>query len=97
MYQKWTTKRGDPFCRHRFNAFYFDLYSDYYEWLTLQDKKIGLVNSGSIKVGAKSVNLRPEPDDQQSTENNLMCILIFYIFSRLVDLLAGRHTSLLHA
>jgi hypothetical protein len=62
----------------------------------LQDKQIGLVNSGFTKVGAQSVNLRPEPDDQQSTENNLMFILIFYIFARLSDLLAGRHTSLAH-
>jgi hypothetical protein len=33
--------------------------------------KIGLVNSGFIKVGAESVNLEPERDNQQLTYQNL--------------------------
>jgi hypothetical protein len=50
-----------------------------------------------MKVGAQSVNLRPEPDDKQPTKKNFMGILIFYIFSRLADLLAGRQTSFARA
>jgi len=56
-----------------------------------------MVSSGFMKVGAQSVNLRPGPDEQQPTKKNYMGILIFYIFSRLVDLLAGRHTSFARA
>ena len=45
-----------------------------------------------IKLGPQRVNLRPRPDEQQSTKKKFMGILIFYIFSRLADLLAGRDT-----
>jgi hypothetical protein len=55
------------------------------------------MNFGFMKVGAQSVNLRPGPDDQQSTKKKFMGILIFYIFSRLVDLLTGRQTPLARA
>jgi len=34
--------------------------------------------------------MRPERDNQQLIKQNPMCILIFYIYSRLSDLLAGR-------
>jgi hypothetical protein len=60
-------------------------------------QKIGLMNFGFMKVGAQSVDLRPGPDDQQSTKKKFMGILIFYIFSRLVDLLTGRQTPLARA
>ena len=43
-----------------------------------------------MKVGAQSVNVRPERDYQQLTRQNPMFILIFYIYSRLSDLWAGR-------
>jgi hypothetical protein len=43
-----------------------------------------------MKVGAQSVNVRPERDNQQLTKQNPMFILIFYICSRLSDLWAGR-------
>jgi len=46
-----------------------------------------------MKLGAQRVDLRPGPDDQQSTKKKFMSILIFYIFSRLADFLAGRATS----
>jgi len=55
-------------------------------------QKIELVSSELMKLGAQRVNLRPGPDDQQSTKKKFMGILIFYIFSRLVDLLTGRQT-----
>jgi hypothetical protein len=47
-----------------------------------------------MKVGAQSVDMRPERDNQQLTKQNPMSILIFYIFSRLSDLWAGRQTFL---
>ena len=50
-----------------------------------------------MKIGAESVNLRPELDDQQSIKKNFMFILIFYVFARFADLLAGRQTSLARA
>jgi hypothetical protein len=68
------------------------LYFPYLERLALQDEKIGLWNSGFMKVGAQSVDVRPERDNQQLTKQNSMCILIFYIYSRLFDLWAGRQT-----
>jgi hypothetical protein len=43
-----------------------------------------------MKVGAQSVNVRPELDSQQLTKQNPMFILIFYFYSRLSDLWAGR-------
>jgi hypothetical protein len=43
-----------------------------------------------MKVGAQCVDMRPERDNQQLIKQNPMCILIFYIYSRLSDLLAGR-------
>jgi hypothetical protein len=55
------------------------------------------MNSGFMTVGAQSVDVRPERDDQQLTEPNPMSILIFYIFSRLSDLWAGRQMFLAHA
>lgn len=45
-----------------------------------------------MKVGPQSVDVRPDPDDQQSTKKKFMGILIFYFFSRLADLLARRDT-----
>jgi hypothetical protein len=50
-----------------------------------------------MKVGAQSVDVRPEGDNQQLTEQNPMCILIFYIYSRLYDLWVGSHKFLAHA
>jgi len=50
-----------------------------------------------MTIGAQSVNLRPELDEQQSTKQNFMGILIFYIFSRLADLLVRRETSFARA
>jgi hypothetical protein len=50
-----------------------------------------------MKVGAQSVEVRPERDNQQLTKQNPMSILIFYIFSRLSDLLAGWQKFLAHA
>jgi len=50
-----------------------------------------------MKVGAQSVNVRPERDNQQLTKQNPMFILIFYICSRLSDLLMGWHKFLAHA
>jgi len=43
-----------------------------------------------MKVGAQCVDMRPERDNQQLTKQNPMCILIFYIYSRLFDLWTGR-------
>jgi len=43
-----------------------------------------------MKVGAQRVDMTPERDNQQSTKQNPMSILIFYIYSRLSDLWAGR-------
>jgi hypothetical protein len=50
-----------------------------------------------MKVGAQSVDVRPERDNQQLTKQNPMCILIFYIFSRIPDLWAGWYKFLAHA
>jgi hypothetical protein len=50
-----------------------------------------------MKVGAQSVDVRPEGDDKELTKPNPMCILIFYIFSRLSDLWVGSHKFLAHA
>ena len=50
-----------------------------------------------MKVGAQSVDMRPERDDQQLTKQNPMSILIFYMCSRLSDLCAGWHKFLAHA
>jgi hypothetical protein len=50
-----------------------------------------------MKVGAQHVDLRPEPDNQQLIKHNPMFILIFYIYSRFSDLLAGWHKSLARA
>jgi len=50
-----------------------------------------------MKVGAQTVNMRPERDNQQLTKPNPMCILIFYVFSRLSDFLTRRQTLLAHA
>jgi len=55
------------------------------------------MNFGFMKVGAQSVDLRPGPDDQQSTKKKFMGILLFYIFSRLVDMLTARQTPLARA
>jgi hypothetical protein len=90
-------KRGGPFLRGRHNVSTYDLYFAYLERLALQDEKIGWWNSGFMTVGAQSVDVRPERDDQQLTEPNPMSILIFYIFSRLSDLWAGRQMFLAHA
>jgi hypothetical protein len=50
-----------------------------------------------MKVGAQCVHMRPERDNQQLTKQNPMCILIFYIYSRLLDLWAERQNFLAHA
>jgi len=50
-----------------------------------------------MKVGAQHVDVRPERESQQSIKQNPMFILIFYIYSRFSDLLAGWHRSLAHA
>jgi hypothetical protein len=73
------------------------LYFAYLEQLALQNEKSGSWNSGFTKVGAQSVDVRPERDSQQLIKQNPMCILIFYIYSRFSDLLAGWHKSLAHA
>jgi hypothetical protein len=90
-------KRGGPFLRGRYNVSTYDLYFAYLERLALQDEKIGWWNSGFMTVGAQSVDVRPERDDQQLTKQNPMSILIFYICSLLSDLLAGRQKFLAHA
>jgi len=50
-----------------------------------------------MKVGAQSVDVRPERNSQQLTKQNPMFILIFYICSRLSDLWAGRQKFFAHA
>jgi len=50
-----------------------------------------------MKIGAQSVEVRPERDNQQLTKQNPMSILIFYICSRLFDLCAGWQKFLAHA
>jgi hypothetical protein len=51
-----------------------------------------------MTVGAQSVDMRPERDDQQlAKQQNPMSILIFYICSLLSDLWAGRQKFLAHA
>jgi hypothetical protein len=50
-----------------------------------------------MKVGAQSVDMRPERDNQQLTKQNPMSILIFYFCSRLSDLFAGWHKFPAHA
>ena len=52
-------------------------------------RKIGLRNSGFTKVGAQCVDMRPERDTNNQPKQNPMCILIFYIYSRVSDLWAG--------
>jgi hypothetical protein len=49
-----------------------------------------------MKVGAQTVNMRPERDNQQLTKPNSMFILIFYVFARLSDFLTGQQTFLAH-
>jgi hypothetical protein len=66
-----------------------DRYSAYIERLAFQDKKSDGANSGFMKVGPQSVDMRPERDNQQLTKQNPMSILIFYIYSRLSDLCRG--------
>ena len=86
-----------PFSAGPIQGFYSDLYFAYLERLALQTEKIGLRNSGFMKVGAQSVNVRPERDSQQLTKQNPMFILIFYICSRLSDLWSGRQKFFAHA
>jgi hypothetical protein len=86
-----------PFFAGPIQRFYYDLYFTYLERLALQDDKIGLWNSGFATVGAQSVDVRSERDNQQLTQQNPMSILIFYIYSRLSDLWAGRQMFLAHA
>ena len=50
-----------------------------------------------MKVGAQCVDMSPERDNQQLTKQNPMCILIFYMYSRLSDLLAGWQKFFAHA
>ncbi|PYK67032.1 MAG: hypothetical protein DME45_11095 [Verrucomicrobia bacterium] len=73
------------------------MYFAYLERLAFGALKIGSCNSGFMRVGAQSVNMKPERDNQQPTKPNPMSILIFFIFSRLSDFWAGRHTFLAHA
>jgi hypothetical protein len=73
------------------------LYPAYFDRFPLRDEKIALVNSEFVNVGAQTVNMRPERDNQKLTKPNPMFILIFYVFSRLSDFLTGRQTLLAHA
>ena len=86
-----------PFSEGQIQGFYSDLYFAYLKRVAVQFEKIGSWNSGFMKVGPQSVNMSPERDSQQSTKQNPMFILIFYIYSRLSDLWAGRQKFFAHA
>jgi len=71
VFHKWTIKTQRPFSFERIRRFCFDLYLAHLDRVPFPGLKIGLVNSGFIKVGAQSVDLTPKGDDEQSTEKNL--------------------------
>ena len=82
-------KRNGPFLRGRYNVSTMICILLTSSGLRCRIKN-RIVEFGFMNVGAQCVHMRPESDNQQLTQHNPMCILIFYIFSRFSELWAGR-------